>query len=70
MGLRGLIMPFIIVAPIQAGLLDVTGGLLAVRAPSASSAGALYLRLSGLYRLPVRVGPDGPRAWPRRAGAA
>jgi MFS family permease len=55
MGLRGLIMPFIIVAPIQAGILDVTGALLLCVAAGVTGT-ILYLRLSGLYRVPVRVG--------------
>jgi predicted MFS family arabinose efflux permease len=54
MGLRGLVMPFIIVAPIQAGLLDVTGALFACVAAGVAGV-ILYLRLSGLYRPPVRL---------------
>lgn len=55
MGLRGLIMPFVIVAPIQAGLLDVTGALLLCAAVGVTGS-LLYVRLSRFYRLPVRVG--------------
>jgi predicted MFS family arabinose efflux permease len=52
MGLRGLLVPFIIVAPIHVGLLDETGGLLLCTL--AAGAGALmYVRLSGLGRLPA-----------------
>jgi hypothetical protein len=54
MGLRGLVMPFVIVAPIQAGLIDVTGALLFCVAAGVTGT-LLYLRLSGLYRVPVRV---------------
>jgi predicted MFS family arabinose efflux permease len=51
MGLRGLITPFVIVAPIQLGLMDETGGLLLCAI--ATGAGAvIYLRLAGLGRLP------------------
>ena len=54
MGLRGLIMPFIIVAPIQVGLMDSTGGLiLCVLATGAGA--AIYLHLVGLTRLPRRA---------------
>jgi predicted MFS family arabinose efflux permease len=54
MGLRGLIMPFVIVLPIQFGLLDVTGALLLCVVAGVTGT-TLYLRLSGLYRVPVRV---------------
>jgi predicted MFS family arabinose efflux permease len=54
MGLRGLIMPFVIVLPIQLGLLDVTGALLLCVVAGVTGT-TLYLRLSGLYRVPVRV---------------
>jgi MFS family permease len=47
MGIRGLVVPFIIVAPIHAGVLDETGGLLVCTL--AAGAGALmYVRLSGI----------------------
>jgi len=42
------------VAPIQAGLIDVTGALLFCVAAGVTGT-LLYLRLSGLYRVPVRV---------------
>jgi len=54
MGLRGLIMPFVIVLPIQLGLLDVTGALLLCVVAGVTGT-TLYLRLSGLYRVPARV---------------
>jgi predicted MFS family arabinose efflux permease len=54
MGLRGLIMPFVIVLPIQLGLLDVTGALL-LSVVAGVTGTVLYLRISGLYRVPVRV---------------
>jgi predicted MFS family arabinose efflux permease len=54
MGLRGLIMPFVIVAPIQAGLMDVTGGLL-LCVLAAGAGAVMYLYVSGLYRLPTRA---------------
>jgi hypothetical protein len=47
MGIRGLVLPFVIVAPVHAGLLDETGGLLICMV--AAGAGALmYVRLSGM----------------------
>jgi hypothetical protein len=49
MGLRGLVLPFVIIAPVHAGLLDETGGLLICML--AAGAGALmYVRLSGMGR--------------------
>ena len=54
MGFRGLLMPFIIVAPIHAGLLDETGGLL-ICTLAAGTGALLYVRLSGLDRLPRRL---------------
>ena len=51
MGLRGLVTPFLVMAPVNAGLTDEGGGLLLCLA--AAGAGALlYGRLSGLVRLP------------------
>lgn len=47
MGLRGLIIPFLFMVPLHAGLIDETGGL--VLCTTVAAAGALmYLRLSGL----------------------
>jgi len=51
MGLRGLITPFVMMAPLNAGLIDETGGL--VLCLMATSAGALlYGRITGFVRLP------------------
>ena len=55
MGLRGLLMPLIIMAPIQAGLLDVTGGLVICVAAAVVGC-VMYIRLSRLYRWPLRLG--------------
>jgi predicted MFS family arabinose efflux permease len=55
MGLRGLITPFVVMAPVQAGIVNETGGLLICLA--ATTAGALmYARLSGLSRVPQMAG--------------
>jgi predicted MFS family arabinose efflux permease len=55
MGLRGLITPFVVMAPVGAGLVDETGGLLICLA--ASTAGAvMYARLSGLSSAPWAAG--------------
>jgi MFS family permease len=55
MGLRGLVMPFVIVVPIQLGIVDV-GGALMVCVAAGVAGSLLYVRLSRFYRLPVRVG--------------
>ncbi len=55
MGLRGLIVPFVVMAPVAAGLVDETGGLLICL--GATTAGAvMYARLSGLANAPRRAG--------------
>ena len=55
MGLRGLITPFLVMAPVQAGIVNETGGLLICLA--ATGAGALlYARLSGLSSVPHVAG--------------
>lgn len=68
MGLRGLITPFVVMAPVQAGIVNETGGLLICLA--ATTAGALlYARLSGLSSVPhwaglrVRDGARRALAW-------
>jgi predicted MFS family arabinose efflux permease len=53
MGLRGFVTPFLVMAPVQAGLIDETGGLLLCMVASASGA-ILYARLAG-YRVPARL---------------
>jgi MFS family permease len=54
MGIRGLVMPFLIVAPVHAGLIDETGGLIICMV--AAGAGALmYVRLVGWCRLTRRL---------------
>ncbi len=51
MGLRGLVVPFVVMAPVSAGLIDETGGLLLC--VGAGLAGMLvYGRMVGLVRLP------------------
>ena len=47
MGLRGLVMPFIFMVPLHAGLFDETGGLLLCTTVAAVGA-LMYVRLSGL----------------------
>jgi len=54
MGIRGLITPFLVMVPIQAGLIDETGGLALCLMATAVGAG-LYVRMSGLSRLPLSV---------------
>jgi len=55
MGLRGLIVPFVVMAPVAAGLVDETGGLFICL--GATTAGAvMYARLSGLANAPRRAG--------------
>jgi predicted MFS family arabinose efflux permease len=49
MGVRGLLTPFVVMAPIAAGLTDVTGGLLICVASMAAGA-VIYARISGLWR--------------------
>jgi predicted MFS family arabinose efflux permease len=51
MGLRGLITPFLVMAPVQAGLIDETGGLV-ICLMLASTGALLYGRIAGLVRLP------------------
>lgn len=65
MGLRGLIMPFVIVAPIQLGLMDETGGLLLCVLATASGA-LLYLRLLGARLSSLRRMPGLGAATVRR----
>ena len=48
MGLRGLITPFVVMAPVQAGLLDETGGL-ALCLLAAGGGALLYARLAGAH---------------------
>ena len=51
MGLRGLVVPFVLMAPVYAGLIGETGGL--VLCLLAAGAGALlYGRITGFVRLP------------------
>jgi MFS family permease len=51
MGLRGLVVPFVLMAPVNAGLMGETGGL--VLCLGIAGAGALlYGRITGLVRLP------------------
>jgi MFS family permease len=47
MGLRGLIIPFLFMVPLHAGLIDETGGLLLCTTVAAAGA-LMYVRLSGL----------------------
>ncbi len=54
MGFRGLLMPFVVMAPIGAGLIDETGGLL-ICATSMVAGAVVYARLSGLSRVPRRA---------------
>lgn len=54
MGMRGLVVPFIVMAPIQAGIMDETGGLLMLTGVMAAGA-LLYARFSGLASLATRV---------------
>jgi len=51
MGLRGLIVPFIVMAPVKAGLIDETGGLLLCVVAGVAGV-ILYARITGLLRLP------------------
>jgi predicted MFS family arabinose efflux permease len=69
MGLRGLITPFVVMAPVQAGLLDETGGLLLCLAASASGA-VVYLRLIGHAQVPRRVADGARRAAQRRPASS
>lgn len=50
MGVRGLLAPFLVMAPIFVGLTDVTGGLLICVASMAAGA-VIYARISGLWRI-------------------
>ena len=59
MGLRGMVAPFIVMAPVSAGYVDETGGLLLCLALSGAGA-LLYGRLAGVVRL-----PDGSGEWLR-----
>jgi MFS family permease len=70
MGIRGLVTPFVVVAPIHAGIVDETGGLLVCTL--AAGAGALmYVRLSGIGRRASRaVGGRAFRDVVRRASRA
>jgi len=52
MGLRGLIMPFLVMAPVNAGIIGETGGLLICLGVSLAGA-LLYGRITGLVRLPA-----------------
>jgi MFS family permease len=54
MGLRGLIIPFVFMVPLHAGLIDETGGLLLCTAVAATGA-LLYVRLSGLGGRALRI---------------
>ena len=54
MGLRGLITPFVILAPVYTGLTDVTGGLLICGGLHDSRA-VLYARLIGLRECAARL---------------
>ncbi len=51
MGLRGLVVPFVLMAPVNAGLIDETGGLVLCLAIAGAGA-LLYGRITGLVRLP------------------
>jgi len=66
MGLRGLIVPFVVMAPVQAGLVDETGGLLICLGATAAGA-VMYARLSGLADRPQRAGQRVAAAGTRRA---
>ena len=59
MGMRGLIIPFVFMVPLHAGLIDETGGLLLCT--TVASVGALmYVRLSGVgARIAQRLGVGG-----------
>lgn len=59
MGLRGLVVPFLIMAPVSAGIVNETGGLV-ICLVTASAGAILYARLAGL-RL-----PDAAREWLHR----
>jgi predicted MFS family arabinose efflux permease len=48
MGLRGLLVPFMVMAPIAIGLTDVTGGLL-ICVLSMATGAVIYARISGLW---------------------
>ncbi len=50
MGFRGLLAPFVVMAPIFAGLTDVTGGLL-ICVVSMTAGAVLFARISGLWRV-------------------
>lgn len=50
MGLRGLVTPFLVMAPVGAGIIDETGGLVLCFATSLAGA-LLYARLAGLASL-------------------
>jgi predicted MFS family arabinose efflux permease len=54
MGFRGLLVPFVVMAPIAIGLTDVTGGLL-ISVASMAAGAVIYARISGLWRVPGRV---------------
>ena len=51
MGLRGLIVPFVLMAPVNAGLIDETGGLLLCLLVAGVGV-LLYGRITGVVRLP------------------
>ncbi len=51
MGLRGLVTPFVVMAPVYLGLIDETGGL-AICLVAASTGAVLYARILGLLHLP------------------
>ncbi len=57
MGFRGLLVPFLVMAPIRAGITDETGGLL-IAALCMVAGAVLYARLSGLAGLPGRAASD------------
>ncbi|HSM32774.1 MAG TPA: MFS transporter [Anaerolineae bacterium] len=50
MGVRGLLAPFVVMAPIFAGVTDVTGGLL-ISVASMAAGAVIYARISGLWRI-------------------
>jgi MFS family permease len=50
MGFRGLLTPFVVMAPIAAGLTDVTGGLF-ICVASMTAGAVIYARISGLWRV-------------------
>ena len=68
MGLRGLVTPFLILAPVYLGVTDVTGALLIAVASMASGA-LLYARLAGLTSVP-RAAVTGLRGWGQRSPAS